>query len=344
MFERGIFGAQKLTRRILNRLSPGALILMYHRVCEETFDPWSMCVTPLNFADHLYLLHKFCVPIQLREIIEYKAASKFLKKAIAVTFDDGYVDNLLKAKPLLEKNDIPASVFVTSGVIGENKEFWWDVLGRLFLQPGALPQNLEISINNKLYRWTLGTTAYYSKNAYKKYRSWKISEKPPSARQSLYRTLWELMNKLKPLERDKLIEELIIWANSETHCTPTHRTLNANELFNLHKDGLIEIGSHAVTHNSLPLLPMDLQKHEIQYSKTQLEEIIGDHVISFSYPHGKFSNHTVDFVERAGYKCACSVTPGSVNRYANPFKLPRLHVRNWNAQQFSKFLLSWLHN
>jgi peptidoglycan/xylan/chitin deacetylase (PgdA/CDA1 family) len=75
---------------------------------------------------------------------------------VAVTFDDGYADNLLNGKPLLECYDVPVTVFVTSGYVGAGREFWADELERLFLQPGTLRQELCLAIKGRTHQWDLG--------------------------------------------------------------------------------------------------------------------------------------------------------------------------------------------
>ena len=48
-----------------------------------------------------------------------------------VTFDDGYADNLYEALPVLQRFDIPATVFVSTDAVVQAREFWWDELERL---------------------------------------------------------------------------------------------------------------------------------------------------------------------------------------------------------------------
>src|SRR3972149_2982228 len=101
------------------------LLLMYHRVVNLESDPPSLCVSPSNFTEQLEFLKKFCHPVSLQQLVKSLDKKGLPRRAIAVTFDDGYVDNLYNAKPLLESFDIPATVFLTTGYIGQNHEFWW---------------------------------------------------------------------------------------------------------------------------------------------------------------------------------------------------------------------------
>ena len=120
---------------------------------------------------------------------------------MAITFDDGYADNLYTAKALLERYNIPATVFLTAGFIGQDREFWWDELDRLLLHPGTLPETLHLSINGRSYQWELGEAAHYSPLAYERQRSWKAWEDAPDSRQALYRSLYGLLQPLSADER-----------------------------------------------------------------------------------------------------------------------------------------------
>lgn len=107
--------------------SRGALVLLYHRVADLPSDPWSLAVTPRRFAEHLEVLCAMARPVPLRTAAEGRAP----RRAVAVTFDDGYADNLYAAKPLLEFWGVPATVFVTTGGLDDGRELWWDELERV---------------------------------------------------------------------------------------------------------------------------------------------------------------------------------------------------------------------
>ena len=51
--------------------------------------------------------------------------------AAAVTFDDGYQDNLDNAAPALAAAGVPATLFVATGHVAEGQGFWWDEVERL---------------------------------------------------------------------------------------------------------------------------------------------------------------------------------------------------------------------
>ena len=64
---------------------------------------------------------------------------------VAVTFDDGYLDNVVAALPILERHEIPATIFVIGNAVGRTREFWWDALERAILAPRYCPVNSDRS-------------------------------------------------------------------------------------------------------------------------------------------------------------------------------------------------------
>ncbi|HZM16767.1 MAG TPA: polysaccharide deacetylase family protein [Candidatus Krumholzibacteria bacterium] len=116
---------RRLARRAVQRLAPGSMILLYHRIAEARADPWSLCVRPHHFAEHLEVLCGRIAP--LTEICE-NASSARTGGRFALTFDDGYADTLHTALPLLERHEAPATVFVATGGVDDGRPFWWDEL------------------------------------------------------------------------------------------------------------------------------------------------------------------------------------------------------------------------
>jgi peptidoglycan/xylan/chitin deacetylase (PgdA/CDA1 family) len=112
---------------------PRTLVLAYHRVAELERDPFGLAVSPLHFAEHLEVVAAYGRPIPFRNI----QSERVQHGSICITFDDGYADNLYNARPLLEKRDMPATVFVVAGQMGSSEEFWWDELDGLLSGLGA---------------------------------------------------------------------------------------------------------------------------------------------------------------------------------------------------------------
>lgn len=121
-------------------------ILLYHRVAHLESDPQQLAVTPARFEEHLRVLRDTCTPVELADVPRLLRAARLPRRPVAVSFDDGYRDNLLAAKPLLERHGVPATVFVASGYVGSGREFWWDELdrlGRADLHAHVKPASLE---------------------------------------------------------------------------------------------------------------------------------------------------------------------------------------------------------
>src|SRR5215217_516018 len=317
------------------------LILMYHRVAEPPSDPWGLAVEPRRFAQHLEVLRQHAQPMRLHQLSRALLEGDLPDRSVIVTFDDGYVDNFHNAKPLLKHYDIPATVFLTTGYIGHEREFWWDELDRLLLRPGILPESLSLTVNGSTYQWELGVAAHCSKEASRRHRRWKAWEEAPTSRHSLYYSLWELLHSTTESEKRRVLCELREWACAEPAGRPRHRPLSLKKAVALTKGGLVEAGAHTVTHPALSALPAASQRDEILGSKARLEELLGQHVSSFAYPHGDLSAETAAIVREAGFAHACTTRPGLVEQSTDPFQLPRRNVQDWDGENFAKRLSRW---
>ncbi len=334
----------RITRRLRNWLAPGGLILLYHRVTEVSTDPFKLCVTPEHFAEHLAVLSGKYQPMSLRKMRQTLESGQSPDRAIAVTFDDGYADNLWNAKPLLEAHNVPATVFVATGQLEEPREFWWDELDRLLLQPGKLPNCLDLTINNQPYHWKLGQAADYSMADYERDRpwTWYVPEQAdPGPRQSLYRSLYQLLYPLSLDQRQIILDELVTWAGLGVEGRPNYAALSAMEISRLADGGLIEVGAHTINHPFLSTLTAEAQWQEIQQSKVALETLLDQPVHGFAYPHGNYSPQTIDLVEKAGFTYACATIEGRVGRKAHRLQMPRVVVEDCDGETFARFLSNW---
>ena len=320
-------GARWLRSRFVN----GAVILGYHSVTEMSSDPYSLGIAPQHFAEQLELLRKYGHPLSLQELLQAFRNGHVPRRAVALTFDDGYADTLYTAKPLLERYHIPATVFITTGAPG--REFWWDELNRLLLTPETLPESLALTIKGRAYEWTV--------------RDSGENQLQRAAADPRLRLLWSLHQELRPLsaeERQRVLARLQIWTGAVSPDQLSRRALSADEVLELAQGGLIEVGAHTVTHTPLAGLSPAMQQSEILQSKRYLEELLAQPVTSFSYPHGSLSDSTVAVVRETGFACACTSFNDIAWRGSNRFQLPRLWVRDWDGDRFRRWLVRWLNN
>jgi len=121
---------------------------MYHRVASEPHDPWNLCVNPDRFAEQMEVIARFDARIDLAALARADGYDRQGRR-LAVTFDDGYIDNIIRALPVMEQFEIPATFFVVAGALGRNREFWWDGLERAILWAGSLPDTLAIDLSGR---------------------------------------------------------------------------------------------------------------------------------------------------------------------------------------------------
>jgi len=120
-------------RRARSRFVRGGAILGYHRVAEPDGDAFRLCVSPVHFAEQLEVVRRIAQPVSLEDLTQAVWDRADLRAKVAITFDDGYSDNLHAAKPALEQFEIPATVHVVAGRLG--RRFWWDELAARLSEP-----------------------------------------------------------------------------------------------------------------------------------------------------------------------------------------------------------------
>lgn len=333
------------------------LILLYHRVYEAPSDPQLLCVTPQHFAEHLEHLRRQYQVISLADLSKALREGRLPKRAVVITFDDGYADNLFNAKPILERYEAPATVFVTTGYVGQQREFWWDELERLLLWAPQLPERLQVTLNGAVYEWNLGEWAQLPRSIEHRARSteekemnsyWKWHMQvpdDPTPRHRAYRELHRLLRPVGEKEREEVLAQLRAQAEEDEEIERRdYRAMTPEEVRRLAEGELIEVGAHTETHPVLATQPVEVQRGEIVESKRHLEGILGRPVTAFSYPYGgrdDVGKDTVKLVQEAGYEVACANFPSPVTRRADPFFLPRYLVRDWDGERFARRLRGW---
>jgi peptidoglycan/xylan/chitin deacetylase (PgdA/CDA1 family) len=304
----------------------GALILGYHRIDSSTGALDEVCVSPENFAEHLYELQKQTKPIRLSELVQHLKDGSLPENSVAITFDDGYADNLYIAKPLLEKYEIPATVFICTGFIG--KEFWWDELERLVTSSQKDLHTLHLQAGDKQFEWRkTDVRAEAGKRA---------------SRHEFYRALYRFLLSLDVEDQNFAMGLIRSWSEVPSSGFSTPRAMSEEEIMRLVDGGLIEIGAHTSHHSMLPQLSFERQKEEIESSKKDLEALVGDRIAGFSYPNGQATVDAKRLVWELGFSYACTSLHDVVRPGSDLYELSRFWQQDVDGETFLKRLNRWM--
>ena len=321
MNTRAIRVARRTARRVRNHMSPRAVILLYHRIATHETDPWSLSVSPKHFAEHMAMLGTVANPVPLQALVDGLRDGRVPRRAVAVTFDDGYAGALHAAKPILDKFAIPATMFLPSGLIGAYTEFWWDELERILLEPGELPACLRLEVNGVPKLWELGTAANYRVHDAVAYRSWRAWDDPPTMRHAVYQSLYRLLQRASGAEQLRVLADLRSNSDIDSTARTSHRVMTWAEAIALFQDGLVELGAHSVSHPVLASLDRSDQRKEIQHGKAMLEQQLGKSITSFAYPYGRPDDQTAETADR-GPPCGIRLCVCQRGWHGHPIQRP----------------------
>lgn len=274
-----------------------ALILTYHRISvSKAFDPFDLRVSPERFTAQLAYLKAHYRVAPLAELVRQVRGNRFADPGqVAITFDDGYADNFHFALPALQRAGLPATFFVATAYLDSPRGFWWDELETIVAEGGA----------------TDFQTPYHE----------------------LHRSFRLLPDAECQAELDRLRQRLGVEAKPSADDRPL-RWAEVNALVAAEH----EVGSHTVTHPVLSALsPADVEK-ELVRSKRTIEDRTGRPVTALAYPYGRVEavgEVAVRTARDVGYRCGLTTVSGAVRPVSDPFRLRRLHVKDWDPDTFA---------
>jgi peptidoglycan/xylan/chitin deacetylase (PgdA/CDA1 family) len=307
--------------------SPNTLhgaILLYHRVVDIGPDPLGLAVTPAHFAQQLEALATGWTPAPLEAVIAGEAGPH----AVAITFDDGYHDNLVHALPALAAARIPATLFASTSHIATGVGYWWDgVDAALASAEGDDRDILTLDLPEGARAWAPHT-----------------QDERAAVRGHVHAAL-------RTRDRATIagaLAQLRAWAGQDGATQPPDRDrpLTPDELVTLATAGPFTVQAHGRTHLSLSHAPAPIRAGELAGSADDLASWLGEakRPTIFSYPFGvpgvDVDDATKAAARAAGYRHATVNAPGLVHASTDPYALPRLAVPDVGGPAFAR----WLHD
>lgn len=302
--------ATKTGARHLYRRGGAISILNYHRVVADSYPPdqfqvmGSLAVTADRFEQQLAYLADSYECIHLGEVLHNLRLLQSGPPKVALTFDDGYLDNLQHALPLLEKFQVPATIFVTTGFIESNRCPWWYALEQI----AAAASMLSLSWNGNDYELSTGT---HKEKCHAVYQ------------------LHALFKSLSIEDQNACIDRLCEGIGDHTLMAP--EMLSWEQVAQLAAHPLITIGAHTVNHPVLANEEEEVMRYEIARSKHVLEERLERSVGLFAYPYGRETDagpREYRAAAEAGFDAAFTTICRQVAHAdaGRAMALPRMHI------------------
>ena len=295
---------------------------MYHRIAEPAADPWELAVSPANFEAQIAWLKRRRTVLPLQELEALRQQGRLPRDAVAVTFDDGYACNALIAAPIAAAHEAPITIFLTTGALSGDAEFWWDDLERIV--SGATPLRLEISIAGEDLALELS----------------EPGQGLTGPRAEAYTTLWRALRPLDTATRQLAMSTLAKQCGVGTAGRPEYRAMTQMEIGELVKSPWVSFGAHSVNHPPLSELTAAEQRFEIETSRDACAELTGQAPRMFAYPYGDYSEETVQLVREAGFKVAVTTDSGVITGGSESLRLPRVQVGDWPEAKFAELFAS----
>lgn len=329
---RGTLARSRLMRAFSRPWAGLATCLMYHRVCP---DPTGLDDTARDFAPNLDLSvtvsafdqqmafvaeHFNC--LSLPEAIDQLARGELPARSLIVTFDDGYLDNLTLALPILRRHGVPATVYIATGLMEQTELPWWYELEEL------------IAANHGFHVYWDDQHLHYSTI-------------DVAAKRRTFDTLNPLLKRMDPTEQARFMG--LLRQGSRKPARIDHQFLNRHQLVELAGDPLITIGAHTHHHPALSCLKPIQLCHEMIRSKELLEDWLKQPIDHLAYPYGgEVHAATREFSAAAelGFSSAVTTRLGHFQRFHSNhlLALPRIGIGYQDCMDRFEWKISGLYS
>jgi peptidoglycan/xylan/chitin deacetylase (PgdA/CDA1 family) len=280
---------------------------MYHGIIRSPLEVTDWCfVDETSFSTQIEYLKRHFEVIFLSEAVERMRNGGIKRPAAVITFDDGYQNNFDVAFPILYKEKIPATIFLTTGLINTNDTVWHCQLNL------ALSQTRRPRIERNGFRFDLSTL--------------DLKAKASAAIQ-------DSLKKLKHSQLMAAVRNIILELDGDPDCPiaidSPYRMLSKNAIAEMVASELIEFGAHTHQHMILSCLSPEERLNEIRRSVDAIHELTGRPCKCFAYPNGRMQDYdpeSINDIKACGIQMAVTTAAGPNNRTTPTMELRRYGV------------------
>ncbi len=298
-----------------------AVILCYHGVMHGGDDNYSNrnAVSAEMFERQMAYVARHYHVMALPELVRRLAAKEALPKyALALTFDDGFRNNVTVAAPILEKYKLPATIFLTTTFIDSEKLGLWTERVDWLLQSAEKPAvTFEIDGNARELALATARDRIIASDVIRTH----LKALPPKEREA---SIVELAEKIGAARRSgKNLEERYAFMSWK----------EARGLL----DKRITLGSHTHTHSIMSTLSLAEAHFELSMSQKLIEAELDGKCELFCYPNGgprDFTSRDKELLHKLGYAAAVTLIPGFNNHRTDRFELRRFNIVRSNDFNF----------
>ena len=282
-----------------------AIILMYHGICNDEFDlligyderhlPVSVFKKQLD-----YLSNNGYQFTSMTELINKIVNHEKIGKNVVLTFDDGFLNVINNAYPLMLQFNAKGCYYLVSGLTGEEQLLWTDYVETAIRNINT--HSFSFSFRGEDVCYDLGN------------------------KQLREATMVDIKTKLRTLSNRERLDHLKQFDSVILSEIPDDFRIASWEQISELDPEMMEIGNHSKSHPNCGNLSSDEElEEEIILSKQELETKAGRKVNHFCYPAGSYNQEVIDKVIRSESKSATTVNSGFVTSDSNLFKLNRMN-------------------